>query len=342
MSEQAGVEKKFNWAGLIIGLGVSGGALFLLASLVDLAAVAEYIQRVNISTLAIAVVFFFATLFARSAAWRTILEEKISFSRAFWTENEGYLFNNLLPFRLGEVARAFLLNRTEGLPFWQVFSTIVVERVFDIALLAALLLSTVPFVVGVEGAEKAAYAAAGVVLVGFLALFWVARNQETVMRIYDKVTAPLPKLADFGREKLESVLSGLTALQDFSRFSKALGLLLLAWVCNIAWYTVLLWAFVPGAKVLWSAFAVGFVALGVSAPSSPGYIGVFEAAEVYALTRFPISEEVALAYAIIAHSLYLVITIALGAIGLMRDGQSLGEVYRGIRNRPENTKPPSE
>jgi hypothetical protein len=107
----------------------------------------------------------------------------------------------------------------------------------------------------------------------------------------------------------------------------------LSWSFNIAWYTLLLKAFVPEANLLWGTFAVGFISLGVSIPSSPGYVGVFEAAMTYALSLFGIPESTAFAYAVVSHSLYLVITIAIGSVALGRDGQSLGQVFRGISKR---------
>jgi uncharacterized protein (TIRG00374 family) len=263
------------------------------------------------------------------------LSEKIGFKKSFLTINEGYLFNNLLPFRLGEVARAFLLSQTTPITFWEGFSTVVVERVFDVAMLATLLLTTVPFVIGAEWAMGSAIAAAVLVVAGFTALFLIARNQETTMRLFERVTSRWPKLTDWGREKLRSVLDGLQALREPLRFLKVFFWILVTWMANITWYTLLLRAFIPSAKLLWAMFSVGIVTLGVTAPSTPAYVGVFEAATVAALAVFGIKESVSLAYAVFGHMIYFLITIAIGAIALGRDGQSLGQVYRGLRSRPK-------
>lgn len=326
-------EKKFNFLGLVIGLGVSLIALLVLFNLVDFDEVILSIQNVDLSVLPWAILLFILSMVTRSVAWRTILQDKISLGKTFLTINEGYLFNNILPFRMGEVARAFLLNKTAKIPFWEVLSTIMVERIIDIAFLATLLLSTVPFVVGVGSAEQAAYVASVLVIVGFSVLFWIARNTEKTIRIFERLTARWPKLTEFGRDKLESILNGLATLKDFKRFMKVLFFILLSWSFNIAWYTLLLRAFVPEASLLWGAFAVGFISIGISIPSSPGYVGVFEAAMTYALSLFSIPESTAFAYAVVSHSLYLVITILIGAVALGRDGQSLGQVFRGIRKR---------
>ena len=120
-------------------------------------------------------------------------------------------------------------------------------------------------------------------------------------------------------------------MRDFSRFGRVLFWMLITWVFNVAWYVILLSAFVPEAKLLWGVFAVSAVSLGVAAPSTPAYIGIYEAVQVGALTLFGIEESTALAYAIVAHSIYFILTVTVGAIGLARDGLSLGDVYRGIR-----------
>lgn len=317
------------------GIFVSLAALAVLFYLVDLPAFLDSLRRARPFGIFLAFVFFFGTLTARSISWRTLLREQVTTGRAFWTLNEGYLLNNVLPFRLGEVGRALIMRQTAGLNFWEVLSTILVERIFDVGIMAGLLLSTLPFVLGAEGAQGVALAAAGLMLAGFTVLYVVARNRPATLRLYDRVLGRWPKLANWGRAKLESFLEGLAVLTEPRRFFTVLFWLGLAWAFNIAWYGALLWAFLPQVTPLMAAFVVGASALGVALPSSPGYIGVFEAALVGALSLFGVEAAVALAFAIAAHVLYLVITIVLGAIGLSRDGMSLAGLYAEITNRKE-------
>ena len=335
MTEQADPGKGKNWLGLAIGLLFSLIALVVLARQVNLEDMLRAVRLVNFSLFPLVLLFFICTLAARSFAWRELLQRQISWWKSFLTINEGYLFNNVLPFRLGEVARAFLLSQTTPVPFWEAFSTVIVERVFDMGLLAALLLCTVPFVIGAEWAIQFAVITAVLVFGGFIVMFLAARNQDSTLRLYERLTSTWPKLTAWGREKLLSLLTGLHALREPMRFIRVLFWMVLTWLFNITWYAILLWAFVPQAKLLWAAFAVGINSMGVSVPSSPGYIGVFEAAQVVALSVFGLDESLILAYAVFSHSLYLIITIAIGAFALMRDGQSLEQVYHGIRSAPK-------
>jgi uncharacterized protein (TIRG00374 family) len=318
---------------MLPGVVISIAALVILLLLVDLEAVKEAIQLADYRYLFPTVILFFITVGARSLGWRTILQEKISFKKAFFTENEGYLLNNVLPFRLGEIGRAFLLSRTTPLSFWEVLSTVMVERIFDVGLMAGFLLLTLPFVIGAEWALQAALIAGGLVIAGFAILYVIARNKAGTVNLYNRLTKPWPRLTEFGQGKLDSFLDGLAALQSLSRFGRVFFWLLVTWVANILWYYTLLRAFVPEAQLLWATFAVGVVSLGVAAPSTPSYIGVYEAIQVSALAIFGIETSTAFAYAVVAHTIYFVFTAIAGGIGLARDGLTLGEVFRQIRDR---------
>ncbi len=321
------------------GIFISVVALAVLFYLVDFPVFIQSLRRAHPLGFVFSVLAFFGTLMARSISWRTLLREQVTSGRAFWTLNEGYLLNNVLPFRLGELGRAIIMRQTAGLGFWEVLSTIIVERIFDVGIMAGLLLGTLPFVLGAESARGAALIAAGLMVTGFAVLFLVARNRPATLRLYDRLLGRWPRLADWGRAKLQSFLEGLAVLTEARRFFTVLFWLVLAWVFNIAWYGALLWSFVPNVTPLMAAFVVGASALGVALPSSPGYVGVFEAALVGALSLFGVDAAIALAFAISAHVLYLIITIGLGAIGLSRDGMSLGGLYADITNRKPAASP---
>jgi uncharacterized protein (TIRG00374 family) len=334
MSENLqGARSTLTFKKMLPGLVISVAALVVLFLLVDLGAVKEAIRLADYRYLFPTTILYFVTVGTRALGWRTILQEKISPKKAFLTENEGYLLNNVLPFRLGEIGRAFLLSRTTPLAFWEVLSTIMVERIFDVGFMAGFLLLTLPFVIGSEWAMQAALIAGGLVIAGFAVLYIIARNKASTVNLYNRVTKPWPRLTEFGQGKLESFLDGLAALQSLSRFGRVFFWLLLTWISNFAWYFVLLKAFVPEAKLLWALFAVGIVSLGVAAPSTPSYIGVYEAVQVSALAVFGIGSSTAFAYAVVAHTIYFIFTAIFGAIGLARDGLTLGEVFRQIRDR---------
>lgn len=314
-----------------VGILISGAAIILLIYFVDYQAFISALKQVNLLILIPVSGLFIGTILARSVAWRTILQEQATYRQTFLILNEGYLMNNVLPFRLGEFGRAYLMGRSAGISFWEVLSTIIVEHIFDLSILAGLLLSSVPYVLGADWAAQAAVATALFVGIGFVALFLAARFPKKILNIFDWVTAWTPKLSEFGRGKLESFLPGLAALREVKRFAKVFLWMLITWAFNLAWFSILLWAFFPEAPMIWALFSFGAVSLGVIAPSSPGYIGVFEAVIVGALFTFGVDESEALAFAISAHGIYYIITVGFGAYGFWSQGLSVGEVYRQFR-----------
>jgi uncharacterized membrane protein YbhN (UPF0104 family) len=109
--------------------------------------------------------------------------------------------------------------------------------------------------------------------------------------------------------------------------------MLLTWFFNIAWYYMLMRSFLPEATWLWALFSIAVASVGVAIPSSPAYVGVFEAVIVGALTLFGVDPAVSLAYAVVGHILYFVITGVIGIIGFWQQGESLGGVYNRLIRR---------
>ena len=316
---------------LLPGLLISLISLIVVFSFLDLDALTAALRKADYRFLLISFILLFVGLLARGMAWRTLLEEKATLKQVFLAINEGYLLNNLLPFRLGEIGRAFLLGQNTGLSFWQVFPTIMIERAFDITLSAGLLLSTLPFVLGYSGAESAALIALSVIVSGMAVLHLIARYPDRAMGLFDRLGARLPRLERLGRDRLVSFLQGLGALVDLRRFIKTLGWMALVWALTLVEYYVILIAFVPSAPLIWAAFSLGVLAMGVSVPASPGSIGVFEASLVGALRVFSVDYAIAFAYALTAHLIFFLFTAVFGMIGLARDDHTLGQIFRRLR-----------
>lgn len=273
-------------------------------------------------------------LIVRSIYWRTLLQEKASLTQVFFAINEGYLLNNVLPFRLGEIGRALILSFKASLRFMFVFSTILIERAIDVAISAGLILVTLPFVVGASWAREAALVSAVIVLFGLGLLYVMARNRQQLMLWFDRLSQRWTYLQKVGPHHLAAFFSGLEVLTDGKRFLRAISWGLLNWAVAVVQYFILLRAFSPQGEFLWATFGLGVAALGVAAPSSPGAVGVYELAVVGAMSLFGMDPAVGLAYALTAHLTQYLMTTILGSIGLFRDGLSLTGIYQRARSMP--------
>ena len=111
---------------------------------VDLSAMLDAIRSANYMLLGIAILIGFLWMAVRAIVWRTLLRNRASYLDVLFTVGEGYLLNNFLPFRLGEIGRAFLLSRKSDLKFREILPTIVIERAMDLGYSAIILLAPFP------------------------------------------------------------------------------------------------------------------------------------------------------------------------------------------------------
>ena len=320
-----------DWRRIIPGLVISAVSLIIVFYFADLHKLREALLLANIRLIFLVGIIMLCWLAVRGLFWRTLLQDKASYKDVFWTLNEGYLINNILPFRLGEVARAFLLSKKSGLSFWEILSTILIERIMDITYAVGFFFLLLPSVVGASGQRSAAVFMSVVIILMFLSLYLLARNRQWALKVNRSIGERWPFFQRLTGRVVPAFIDGLAVLTDGRRFFWALVWISLDWAIALLQYYVLVKAFVPEVKPLWSSFTLIVAALGIAAPSSPGGVGVFEAAVVGALVLFGVDASVALAAAISAHIVQYSVTGVLGIYALVKDGESLGGLYRRVR-----------
>jgi uncharacterized protein (TIRG00374 family) len=119
------------WIGLLLGLAVSAVALALVLRWAGWGPLNEALRRVEPGYLLLGVLVFIVSMLARVACWKVLIGRPVGFGRVLAALNEGYLLNNVLPWRMGEFGRAILLGRQPGLSALLVLSSIIVERLYD-------------------------------------------------------------------------------------------------------------------------------------------------------------------------------------------------------------------
>ncbi len=312
---------------LIFGIMISLTALTVLIWYVDGKQVLSALKQVNLIWIAPVLVLLFVSLMTRAAAWRIILKNRISFGKSFLILNAGYFVNTILPFRIGEVARAFLLIPS-GFTFWEAFPSILLERMFDIIFAVFLFLTGLTFVLNFSQGIVYASVLGSLVLLGFGLLFFLVKNQNQVLAWLEGISLPWSNVQDWLIKQLRAILSGLIVLNDLGQFIKAFSFMFLSWGIAILYQYLLLKAFIPDAQLIWAVFALGALALGVSVPSSPGNIGLYEVSITLALTAFGVDRSAAFTYALTSHILSLAMTTLLGSFALVREGYALRDIWQ--------------
>jgi uncharacterized protein (TIRG00374 family) len=284
----------------------------------------------------VAVVVGLAGLWARARRWRWLFPPGPEPPGILPATMIGYMANNVLPLRAGEVVRVYVLGRrlreaertTGAQSFWLVTATLVVERVLDslvIVLMLAVLVLMIPVPRVVEWAAGVLFA---VDVVGVSALVLIARAPGFCRRLLARLPARWPAAARTIMSIFDTGLRGLDGIRTPSHAPRLVLWTALVWLlpATAAWAMLravhLDLPFGAGFTVL------AFVGVGVSVPSAPGYVGVFHAAATAALEVFGVPRSTALAYALLFHASTIVPITLVGWLFLLREHVSLGEARR--------------
>lgn len=288
--------------------------------------------------LALSVVLTLSMYFVRAQRWQYLLEPlgHTRFWVAFRTTVIGFMALLLLPGRVGEVLRPYLLAKQEGLPPTAAFATIIVERFLD---LAAVLILLALYLLAFSGAAAArapalyrAVALGGLVMVpialGILGMMFVmAGHPERLHRLVLRVERVLPQrlahvVAGFARTFAE----GLAVVRRPNRLLLSLGWSLGLWllISTQAWMVARAFGIqvpFPGSFLLTAMLVVG-----VAVPTPGGVGGVHEAFRLGTTSFFGAANDAAVGAAIVLHALQLVPVTLLGLWCATRDGLTFGSL----------------
>ena len=276
---------------------------------------ANYFYLVPIAFLSIII------LMLRSYRWGVILEpmEKIDQKSLFSITAVGFMAINLLPWRMGEIARPYLISRKSSIKMGSSLATIVVERTFDMLSLMMLLL----FVLMTAQLPNWIFRPASYVLLIFIPLFllliFMAVKRELSVKSIDRIISRLPKaFSSWLMRVLHSFLDGLQILPDLKKTSYYSLLSMFIWFLMGLSVYVFFYSFDSMHELPLTAAYVVLVstALGVALPAAPGFVGTYHYFCILALSLFGIPENDALAFAILLHFIQVVVTIVLGLIFL--------------------------
>jgi glycosyltransferase 2 family protein len=328
------------WQTLILGFIISAAALYFAFRKTDFGAIVEAFRDANYLYVALSAALVLITISIRGFRWMALTQQRLSFADGFWLFNIGFLFNNILPARLGEIARAVLAGRRPKMHFTSALSSIVIERLFDMVAVVVmigmiLLVLPLPPVVTQFGALMGVGAMFGIIVLAF-----AARYPEPALNLGSRIIAVLPRISQPQAEHfLRPFVEGLAGVSDLRVFATGLFLSLLAWLASgfAAW--VLMFAFWPDQPLIMGMVAVAAAGLGIALPAAPSGVGPFEAAVIAAFTSLGLDANLSGTYALTLHGVNFVMTSVLGLIGLLREGTSFGEVARAAESAVKHPTP---
>ncbi len=340
-------------AGILLGLGL----LWFVFRGTDWGEVARAIRGVDPVWIALAQAPIWASFFVRIRRWSYVVRTAgpVPYRTMFSATQIGFLANSILPGRAGEIIRAVVLARLATLSLSRSLAMAALDRVSDLVGLLAVLGATVyafrrhglSVPARVTGRAipsnlvEAALGSAGAAVVGAVAvLFLLYVNQRLVFRLADALLTPVSaRIALRVRAILEQFATGLHVFRSARDLAAATACSLVVWGCFVAANEAILRAFHLDGPWYTPFVYTTFVALAISIPGAPGFVGQYHFAVVATLAvALPhVGLEQAKAVALTAHIVNIIPVLALGLFCLYRENMNLFVLRRqGERNLPGN------
>ena len=328
-------------------LGVLISALFIWLALggLQLDKFWDAVKQANYIWLIPGVGVYFIGVWIRAWRWHYLLGpiKKIPTKTMFPITTIGYMGNNIYPARAGEVLRAVILKRKEGVSVSASLATIIVERIFDGVVMLAFVfvnLSELAKLTGASGfvgnIQQVAIIGTGI-FIGALIVFLVAAmyphatakvglwfiHRLLPQRLHIKVISLMNRFLD----GLASLRSPFNVLMVF--FTSVI-----IWLLETGKYWFVMHAFDFSVSFFALMLMNGIVNLATTIPSAPGYIGTFDAPGIAVLTAYGVEHSIAAGYTLVLHvALWLPITL-LGAYYLTREGIQWSDTLRAETAEP--------
>jgi len=320
----------------LAGIGISLFFLVLLFRKIDFAQLLSTLKSLDWRYLLAAILITFVSYSLRAVRWHyLVLPLKKAAPRNLLSANIiCYMANNLLPARLGELIRAYLLAEKENLEASSVFATLVLDRLFDgFSVLIILLVTffTVKLPSGMESVQRGlvtgGYVTFALYITVIIFLVFLKRRTATTLSFTSKLLKPFPaKVSGRVIPVLGSFISGIRLTSNPKELFALVFSSALIWGTAVWPVDLLLKAFRIDLPLAASMFILVFLVFAVMVPASPGYIGTYHAACMYGLMAFNVPKELALSVAIVIHSINFFPIIIVGFLFLWKDGISFSSL----------------
>ncbi|MEO8286320.1 MAG: lysylphosphatidylglycerol synthase transmembrane domain-containing protein [Chloroflexota bacterium] len=354
---------------LIIGLIVS--LIFFALALVDIKPdqVWSALQKANYWVLIPALALYFAGVVVRAVRWRILLRpvlsgKKTSLLNIFEVVVIGYMANDILPARIGELVRAYVLGIRENVRKTATLATILVERIFDGLTMVGFAATAILFIILLDndalttGADhklgtflqqlSTPVVIGSVLFLGLLIVFLVvASSRDRTERLARAGLRFLPgRLHERVERLLVSFIDGLGSLRSPSSMASVLGLSILAWLFEAGMYYVIgMYGFdLRGSDgqplpLYVYVMTTAFANLGLLIPGGPGGVGIFEAiGKAVLVGAFGVAPDPAISYVLVLHATLLIPVTLLGFYYMARQSLSYGDLVKLEQTRAEASR----
>ena len=289
------------------------------------------------------------SLFVRAWRWRVVLKPivPITYGKVFSAMCIGYMANDLLPFRMGELYRAQVVHQISGVSRSAAFGTIVLERVLDLVFMVPFMGMAILLFPVSPALRQGAIAMGLLTFAGAGFLIWLVVDRRRALGLAERVLRIFPRKAAAGLIRLlDKFTSGLSILK---RSEHLLGLCVSSLVLW-AMYALMVWIVLIGlgflsqgfeaidANPLGAVLAILMInTIGFVIPSAPGAVGTYHGMVTLGLTLMGVPGDRAAGFAILLHALNFIPLTSLGLFFFWRMGLTFREARR-LTSEPDDTQ----
>lgn len=298
---------------ILIGLLISIVFIYFIFLNVDLSEIWQNLRSLSWYLYLVLLVIYLINLMLRTLRWQIVIQQahKVKFKHIFKALVYGYMLNQLLPIKVGEVARAEYLTQKNHINRSFMLGSVAVERVFDMLVIVFFFGISVLFSDTVMSRLESNWMPVFILLVGFILIIILFLNLEILKNISKYLPNKLRKITD-------SVIDNLN--KSFKIFYSLKNVFKISVVTIVVWILTCLSCFLIinelGIQIPFYAyfFIVSAGTFGMIIPSTSGNIGVYHGVAMASLMLFMVSKEQALSYAIIAHAFDFLPNVILGTV----------------------------
>jgi glycosyltransferase 2 family protein len=302
-----------------LGILISLVCIYLVLRDVDLGQTASLLTSARLPWLCLAVVAVIADLAFRALRWQRLVApiRPVPLRHLSGYMLVGYLANNILPARLGELVRSHYLGDREGISRSATLGTVVVERVVDTVVLVGIGAAAI-IVLNIRGVVVSAILV-GVALAGLLVVALAVALAAHRLPGARKIAAFLGRWPRVKGIVLH-LRDGLRVAALPRTVAAAAVLSVAAWSCTVLAVLAVGQSLGIELTVGEGALLAAGTNLATAVPSGPGYLGTFEYAGQTIAAAFGIPSSQGLALALLIHVLTIVVSSAGGLVALIRLG----------------------
>ncbi len=324
--------KNMKWK---FGLGIIISAVFLYLAFrkVDTGELAQAFKMANYWYVIPAAALSLLSIWFRVVRWRYLMNpiKKIGMLSLSSSTAIGFMSNSLLPARLGEIIRAYVIGQKEDISKSSAFATIVLSRIFDgMTILFFFVIILIKYSYNYPPwLNKAIYFAFIFYFFALAMILFMKIKTDMAAGIISLLLRPLPEKVNAKiTEWTHSFIKGLASIKSIKNLGLVSLFSLLIWVPNAFIIYIVAHSFGINIPINAAFFMLVIFTFGMMIPSAPAFIGTIQYFSVAGFSLFGVSKASALSFSVVYHlTTFLPITVA-GLIFLFIEGYSLVELKK--------------